>query len=201
MAPRDNNLGGGKSAEEVMDEMAGSLFDQTPQPFDYEELERKFPTDYHESSNTVLKQESLKYNRLLNLMRGQLPLFRKALKGLVVMSEDLENLGRGIFTNVVPETWASVGFLSLMALNGWMKDLSRRVKFIDKWIKNGIPSAFWISGFFFPQAFLTGVLQNDARKNKIAIDRLSFTFVICDYLEPDGSDATKPEQGVFIYGI
>merc|ERR1719316_2290327 len=160
--------------------MAGQLLNQTPKPFDYELLERKFPTDYHESSNTVLKQESLKYNRLVNLMAAQLPLFRKALKGLVVMSDDLENLGRGIFTNAVPEKWADVGFLSLMALSSWMKDLNQRIQFIGKWVKDGIPQAFWISGFFFPQAFLTGVLQNDARKHKIAIDRLSFTFNMRD---------------------
>merc|ERR1719183_2041598 len=82
--------GGGKSASDVMDEIAASLQEQTPPLFDLDDLEELFPTKYEESSNTVFKQESFKYNRLINAMKGALPLFRKALKGLVAMSEDLD---------------------------------------------------------------------------------------------------------------
>merc|ERR1719482_2534792 len=92
--------GGGKSADDVMDEMAAEMIQKTPELFNLDDLEEKFPTKYEESRNTVLKQESLKYNRLIAKLRAQLPVFRKALKGFVAMTEDLEEIGKGLYMNI-----------------------------------------------------------------------------------------------------
>ena len=146
--------------------------------FDYDLVDEKFPTLYEQSLNTVLKQDVMKYNRLMKKMKSSLPLFRKALKGLVAMNAELEELGVGLFTNSVPESWASVGFLSMKPLAAWVTNLCDRVKFLADWYTNGAPNTFWLDGFFFPQAFFTGSLQNHARANKIAIDKLCFHFKV-----------------------
>lgn len=125
---------------------------------------------------------------------------QKALKGEVVMSEELEKMSNSIFDNLVPKMWQDKGFLSLKPLASWIQDCNDRINFLTNWINNGTPKVFWISGFFFPQAFLTGTLQNYARKHVIAIDRLQFRYEIHD--DKTYKDIKeKPEDGCFIYGM
>eukprot|EP00927_Polykrikos_kofoidii_P001659 TRINITY_DN10635_c0_g2_i1.p1 TRINITY_DN10635_c0_g2~~TRINITY_DN10635_c0_g2_i1.p1 ORF type:complete len:1545 (-),score=361.06 TRINITY_DN10635_c0_g2_i1:69-4703(-) len=194
--------GGGSSSDDVVDALASDLIKETPPEFDLDLFEEKFPTLYSESRNTVAKQEATKYNRLIEVLKVQLPLFRRAAKGLVVMTDDLEQVGKGLFMNMVPDKWASVGFLSLKPLTLWYKDLNERVKFFNQWYDHGHPISFWVSGLFFPQAFLTAVLQNFARSHKFAIDRVNFGTDVIDNKAVDGSDIKEPpESGQYMWGM
>lgn len=72
---------------------------------------------------------------------------------------------------------------------------------MQKWIDEGAPPNFWISGFFFTQSFLTGVLQNYARKYKKPIDTLSYEFQVIGR-GPKNFDVSKtPEDGCYIHGL
>lgn len=59
----------------------------------------------------------------------------------------------------VPKNWQKAAYLSLKPLGSWMKDLKLRVTFLREWLTDGSVPNFWMSAFFFPQGFLTGVLQ------------------------------------------
>lgn len=54
--------------------------------------------------------------------------------------------------------WEKVSYPSLKPLASWILDLKERVVFIREWLINGNPLSYWISGLFFPQGFLTGLL-------------------------------------------
>lgn len=113
-------------------------------------------------------------------MIDSLKLVKLALNGRIGMSDELIGLANSIFDNQVPDMWSDVGFLSLKPLASWTNDLNQRCDFFKEWAKNGTPKVFWFSGFFFPQAFITGVMQNYARSKVIAIDRLGFDYEIKD---------------------
>ena len=80
--------------------------------------------------------------------------------------------------NVLPGIWKKVSYSSLKPLSSWFKDMIARVNFLRDWLNNRNPLSFWMSGFYFPQGFLTGVLQTHARQYKIPIDTLSFKFKV-----------------------
>lgn len=193
--------GGGQTREEKIAAISKEIEGQVPPPFDVQEVAERYPTDYNESMNTVLTQELVRYNKLLVVMKDMLVNVQRALIGEVVMSEDLEAMSESLFNNLVPEAWApNLGFLSLKPLASWVIDLLDRVQFLQKWIDAGPPACFWISGFFFPQAFFTGQLQNYARKHTIAIDQLSFEHKVYDEIQ--ATEVTeKPEDGCFCYGM
>jgi dynein heavy chain len=87
--PRSSS-GAGKSREEIIGEITRGIEDKTPPVIDLDEVQEKYPTAYNESMNTVLAQEVIRYNRLLAVMARMLRDVQKALKGEVVMSEDLD---------------------------------------------------------------------------------------------------------------
>jgi len=191
--------GGGGGRDAKLEALALDIMGKVAQPFDLRAISIKHPVMYEESMNTVLIQEAIRFNKLLTLLHRSLKDLSKALKGLVVMSEDLEKASNALFDNQVPGMWSKVSYPSLKPLAAWVMDLQERLKFIQKWVDGGTPPAFWISGFYFPQAFLTGTLQNYARRHVVSIDTLSFSYRV---LTKKAELITKqPKEGVYIYGM
>jgi dynein axonemal heavy chain len=198
MLPRSGSSGG-HSREDIITDMAKMLQQKTPDAFDIEAISENYPTKYSESMNTVLVQEAIRYSRLILTVKRTLVELIKALRGEMVMTDSLEQMAESLFTNTVPASWAAVAYPSLMPLAAWIDDLNKRVEFIADWVANGTPKAFWISGFFFPQAFLTGALQNYARKYVKPIDTVSFDFRVLDTPWEDIKE--PPADGVYIRGL
>ena len=95
----------------------------------------------------------------------------------VVMSADLEQVGNAMYDGKVPALWMAKSYPSMRPLGSYITDLIERLSMLSKWIESGPPTVFWISGFYFTHAFLTGVKQNFARRHKVPIDTVVFDYV------------------------
>ena len=194
--------GAGKSPNEIVDDLCDEILSKIPEAYDTDKVQEKYPVLYEESMNTVLGQECVRFNRLIRTVRSTLADIRKAIVGLVVMSTELESIFNSMLIGKVPGAWAKVSYPSLKPLGSYVKDLQDRLLFLQSWIDHGKPKAFWLSGFFFTQAFLTGVRQNFARKYTVAIDLLVFKFSVTDIESTKQAEIAKaPEDGVYTYGL
>ncbi|OWZ24775.1 Axonemal dynein heavy chain [Phytophthora megakarya] len=203
LQPRGASGGGGgaaKSWDEVLDETARDIAAKLPPLFDIEKAELAFPVCYSESMNTVLTQELGRFNRLLALLQVSLVEIQKAIKGLVVMSAELEAMGNSMVNGHVPARWSAFAYPSLKPLGSWVTDFLARLTFLQNWLTRGVaPPVYWISGFFFTQAFITGTQQNYARKHKLPIDQVGYDMVV---LAQPSSELTQPaDDGAYVDGL
>lgn len=157
--------------------------------------------DHMDSLGTVLSQEILKFNSLLICMEKSLKELARAIRGLVAMSQDLDSMYSSFLINKVPKLWTAIGFASLKPLASWNQDLNGRIIFLRKWLEDGPPPSYPLPVFFFPQGFLTGVLQNYARKHQLPINKLDFDFDVLSSSMDTGEIADGPVDGVYVHGM
>ncbi|CAM9165880.1 unnamed protein product [Chrysoparadoxa australica] len=203
LQPRESSTGGGMSSDDTVTELADNLAEQIPALL---LMEDAGPTTFIMQSNglltslaIVLTQEMVKFNRLLQKMTSSIADLKKAIKGLIVMSSDLDMMYTSFLNNQVPAIWTQVSFASLKTLASWVKDLLFRVVFMRGWLENGQPACFPLPVFFFPQGFMTGTLQTFARKYEVAIDTLNFRYNVLETVAEEIQEG--PDDGVYCHGL
>lgn len=204
LQPRASGGGAGAmSSDDIVIELATKFEEQCPKSL---EMDDAGPTTFVIQPNGLLNsiaicltQEMIKFNRLTTKMRSTLKDIVKAIKGLIVMSSDLDDMYTAFMNNQLPGIWEKVSFASLKTLGSWVTDLIFRVSFMRSWLEKGQPAAFPLPVFFFPQGFMTASLQTFARKHMEAIDGLNFAFEILE--APPEKIEEGPDDGVYCYGL
>ena len=156
---------GGKSSQEIILEMVTSILErkEIPELLDsangHKDLFQTNEKGLLPSLTTFLLQEIYRFNRLLKVLKSSLEDLRRAINGFILLSDELDSMFYDLLLNKVPKNWQNVAYPSLKPLKSWLKDLKLRVSFLREWLTDGTVNTYWMSSFFFPQGFLTGVLQ------------------------------------------
>ncbi|XP_012147752.1 dynein heavy chain 3, axonemal isoform X3 [Megachile rotundata] len=196
--PQITGVGVERNIEEVVFNLCADILSKMRSQFNTLEVSNKYPVLYMNSMNTVLRQELIRFNDLIDVITRTLVNVQKAIRGMVLLSPELEEVFNSMSIGRIPASWSKKSYPSLKPLGSYINDLLVRLEFFQDWIDNDAPTVFWISGFFFTQSFLTGVLQNYARKHKIPIDRLDFEFEVTPF---ETTTKSTPSRGVYIKGL
>lgn len=196
--------GGGSdsSTDTRVQDLAVRLSGRMPGPYDLRKAHPETFKKLGEATNSLgvfLGQELSRFNELIEVMAATLRQLQRAIKGEVVMDASLEVMYNCFVFQKVPPAWEEAGYPCLKPLPSWTEDFMGRIDFMGRWLHDGPRPAYWLSGFFFPQGFMTAVKQTYSRDFKIAVDTLRIGCVMTDQNPTD--IASPPEIGAFVYGL
>jgi len=188
---------GGKTPEQTVLSLAEDLYTKIPSKINLGDI-RTMLLDDPSPLNIVLLQESERYNAMLGMLSKTLKQLQLGIKGLVVMSSELEDVFNNLFDGRVPPKWLKT-YPSVKPLASWMLDLITRIQQLTDWTTQGHPVLLWIGGLTFPTGYLTGMLQLTARKNNQAIDAYSWSFDVLP--QPENEIINPPKEGAYVRGM
>jgi len=131
MQPRVAGGGGGKTPDELVQDLCREILAKLPPNLDKEKAHPDtFPVTVNGQPGSLgvfVGQEIDRFNVLLKVMKNSLVMLDKAIQGTVVMSLDLEMMSVKFLDNKVPDNWVKVGYPSLKPLASWVTDLIERL--------------------------------------------------------------------------
>lgn len=189
---------GSSESENPILQLSNDILNKLPEAFDMHHILQLYPTTYKNSMNTVLQQEVRRYNNLLVVIKLSLYDAQRAIRGEIAMINTIESVCSSMSVGKLPAQWASKSYPSIKPLSSYVTDLIARLAFLQHWIDYEEPKVFWLPGFYFTQSFITAILQNFARTNKVQIDLVTLENMVTSY---ENDENVEKQTGVLIKGL
>lgn len=191
---------GGINREDVISGIADGIQSNTlPEVFDEYNIRKSF-NNVISPTQTVLLQELERFNKLTKRMSSSIVDLKRALKGEIGMSADLESLGTAFFNGQLPDIWRKLAPQTEKNLVNWINHYERRFKQYRGWVDAEEPKVIWLSGLSIPESYGTALIQTTCRSKNWALDKSTmYTNVTTIF---DASEVTKRlDQGTYVQGL
>jgi len=204
--PKSGGGSGGLSREEVVDKTAEELIAKVPKAFEPEDTKeklKKLPFGPAMPLTVFLRQEIDRLNTIITLAAKTLKNLRLAIAGTVALSGDLVDALDALFDARIPPAWLKKSW-EAGTLGNWFVGLLTRYDQLHKWLNTGRPKAYWLTGWFNPQGFLTAMKQEVNRKHaadKWALDDVVMTSEVTHPPKELEHLKEAPSEGVYLYGL
>lgn len=209
--PKGGGASVGVSREETVYEKASELLERLPEDYIEDDYKIKIGKlgGFSVPLNIFLYQEIQRLQRVIAKARFTLQQLQMAIRGEVVMTEELSMALDAIYDAKVPPTWlltaAGDEFSWILPTLGlWFSSLISRDEQNRTWLNSKRPNCFWLTGFFNPQGMLTAMKQEVTRKHsktdKWALDDVVYHTEVTNFERPE-QVRSPPSEGVYIYGL
>eukprot|EP00392_Amoebophrya_sp_AT5.2_P015194 g15393.t1 len=186
---------GGMSKDEYIAKIANDVLKRIPDD-DLKLVKDDVPTP----NEVVLMQEMERMNALSVRMYASLKDLKRALKGEIGMSQQLDELGSSLFNGFLPTMWAKLAPQTEKPLGSWMDHYAKRFTQYDTWAKEGDPWVFWLSGLHIPESLLSSLVQTTCRRCGWALDKCTMYTEVTKYTET--TQVTEPMlDGTYVEGM
>ncbi|CAF1512159.1 unnamed protein product, partial [Didymodactylos carnosus] len=185
----DNNF----NREEFVKTLCDDILQQIPSKKDLRIIKQKFNQRITPTIN-VLFQELTYFNLLTSQMWRSITELKRALKGEIGLSFELDEINRHIFNGLIPPLWRTYTPQTRKSLGNWMEHFRRRNQQYDKWYQDGELKLVWLGGLHVPESYLAAITQIAARKNQWPLDRSTFYTSVSKWQKYD--DIDEVTQGI-----
>lgn len=181
-----------------MNKVADDVLGVLPPVWDIVAL-RKEAGEFIQPTKIVLFQEIERFNTLIIRIDNTLNNLKRALKGEIGMSSDLDDLSLSLFNGFLPSMWRKLAPQTEKKLGAWMLHFQGRVKQYRDWIDIQEPIVMWLSGLHIPESYLTALVQTTCRSKAWALDKSTLYTVVTKIRNAD-EIKKKPEHGCYARG-
>eukprot|EP00744_Colponema_vietnamica_P001395 GILI01002309.1.p1 GENE.GILI01002309.1~~GILI01002309.1.p1 ORF type:complete len:1648 (+),score=540.15 GILI01002309.1:478-4944(+) len=198
MQVNDGDSGGSVNKEQYISSVATDIQSKIPPLFDELRIRKEMGTP--SPTQVVLLQELERFNRLISALSSSLFDLKRALKGEIGMSSELDEIANSLLNGFLPGMWRRLAPQTEKNLGSWMVHFQRRFQQYEKWVKEGQPKVMWLSGLHIPESFLTALVQTTCRAKGWALDKSTLYTVATHFSTPD--EVAEPlEHGCYIHGL
>jgi dynein heavy chain 1, cytosolic len=155
----------------TVEQKASKLYDTLPGQVNH--LDKGGEVAHKNPIYRFLKREIGVVAKLLNRVRHDLHKLIEMCKGQAKSTNDLREIARDMFNDIVPKSWRVYQTMELNVTE-WIMDLRNRVLQLNKvsderdFGKRGM----WLGGLVFPEAYLTATRQHVAQSLRLPLDEL-----------------------------
>ena len=151
--------------------------------FDFQYVKDKYKVCYAEPFNDILIQEIEICNSILKFIETSFCALESAYDGFSLWKPNFIHLTKNLLCNLVPEWWKIKFNITESSISSFIGNLSKRVIFLDSWIKNGHPKNYCLVALDSVKAFFTAIRMKFARSRNLSINEVNFAFEISSTFE------------------